>query len=44
MYGGRVFDFLGLKDGMGGDILDGGNLGVDECRADPEDIIANCER
>ncbi|MGI8521254.1 MAG: calcium-binding protein [Actinomycetota bacterium] len=44
MYGGRGSDFLGLKDGVGGDIFDGGNLGVDECRADPEDIIANCER
>ena len=43
MYGGRGSDFLGLKDGMGGDTFDG-SRGTDECRADPEDIIANCER
>lgn len=43
MYGGKGDDYLGSKDGAGGDTFDG-SRGVDTCKTDPQDIRKSCER
>lgn len=42
LLGGRGSDFLAGDDGAAGDTFDG-SRGTDECLADPDDILTNCE-